>query len=72
MLELKSNCEHCNCELPADSEQAYICSFECTFCQPCAENSLHHTCPNCGGELLRRPTRPASLLEKFPAGQKSA
>lgn len=28
---------------------------------------LSGKCPNCGGELLARPRRPASKLAKFPA-----
>ena len=35
---------------------AYICSYECTFCSNCSTH-MHLTCPNCGGELTRRPTR---------------
>ncbi|MND55266.1 hypothetical protein D3C80_463440 [compost metagenome] len=67
MLELRPNCECCDKDLPPDSAQAMICSFECTFCQDCADQRLHGTCPNCGGELVRRPIRPASKLLKFPA-----
>ncbi|MCY1410933.1 hypothetical protein D3C76_1549660 [compost metagenome] len=67
MLELRPNCECCDKDLPPDSAQALICSFECTFCQDCADQRLHGTCPNCGGELVRRPVRPARKLEKFPA-----
>jgi hypothetical protein len=44
-----------------------MCSFECTFCRTCTENLLHSGCPNCGGELVRRPIRPAAKLAKFPA-----
>jgi hypothetical protein len=54
-------------DLPADSTQARICSFECTFCASCAEVILHGKCPNCGGPLLERPRRPAAKLEKYPA-----
>lgn len=67
MLELRPNCECCDRDLPADSTQARICTFECTFCDECAERRLDHTCPNCGGELLARPRRPAVKLEKYPA-----
>lgn len=66
MLQLKPACERCARELPPDSEQAMICSFECTFCRDCAEGPLAGSCPNCGGELQRRPIRPANLLEKYP------
>jgi hypothetical protein len=54
-LEMRTECERCGAALPADGE-AEICSFECTFCTTCAE-SLAHVCPNCAGELVRRPRR---------------
>ena len=57
MLELKPNCERCGKNLPPDSEEAMICSFECTFCNACAETELKGVCPNCGGRLVRRPVR---------------
>ncbi|MEG1211055.1 MAG: DUF1272 domain-containing protein, partial [Leclercia sp.] len=52
MLELRPNCEWCDCDLPPDSRDARICSFECTFCVTCAETQLNHRCPNCQGELV--------------------
>ena len=55
MLQLRPNCECCDKDLPPDSTEARICSFECTFCVSCAEGVLHGMCPNCGGELLARP-----------------
>ena len=67
MLELRPGCECCDVDLPADSTRAYICTFECTFCADCAEDKLHLRCPNCGGELVRRPIRPADKLAKYPA-----
>jgi len=67
MLELRPNCECCGRDLPADSTAARICSFECTFCSQCATTVLDGACPNCGGELVRRPIRPAEKLAKFPA-----
>ncbi|WP_339405047.1 DUF1272 domain-containing protein [Pseudomonas helleri] len=67
MLELRPNCECCNCELPPDSPLARICSFECTFCASCSEQVLGGLCPNCGGELLVRPRRPAGKLVSAPA-----
>jgi len=57
---MKTSCEACERALPADLE-AYICSFECTFCSDCAA-STQFVCPKCGGELLRRPRR------KTPSG----
>ncbi len=67
MLELRPNCERCDKDLPAESPEAVICSFECTFCIQCAEQHLHHRCPNCQGELVKRPVRPAEKLLQFPA-----
>jgi len=70
MLELRPNCECCDKDLPPSSAQAMICSFECTFCDACATSVLKGKCPNCGGELVRRPPREAKLLAKFPASTK--
>ena len=67
MLQLRPNCECCNKDLPPDSQEALICSFECTFCRSCAGTILRGKCPNCGGELVSRPRRPAAKLQKFPA-----
>ena len=67
MLELRPSCECCDVDLPPDSPLARICTFECTFCATCAERRLNGTCPNCGGELLPRPRRPASRLATHPA-----
>jgi uncharacterized protein len=66
MLELRPNCECCNRDLPPQSEEAVICSFECTFCRTCASSILQGKCPNCGGELVARPRRPEEKLAKFP------
>lgn len=51
MLEMRPNCECCDKDLPPNSSDALICSFECTFCVSCAATYLHGLCPNCGGEL---------------------
>jgi hypothetical protein len=59
MLELRPICEHCMCDLPADSDEARICSYECTFCRSCVESVLLNVCPNCGGGFVPRPVRPA-------------
>lgn len=67
MLQLRPNCECCNKELPADSTEARICSFECTFCVSCVESVLDGKCPNCGGEFVSRPRRPTIKLTKYPA-----
>jgi hypothetical protein len=67
MLELRPNCECCDKDLPPQSTEAMICTFECTFCVSCAEGVLQGKCPNCGGELVRRPRRPENKLAKYPA-----
>jgi hypothetical protein len=67
MLALRPSCECCNRDLPPESTEARICSFECTFCAACASGVLDGVCPNCGGELVRRPRRPEAKLAKFPA-----
>lgn len=68
MLELRPNCECCGRDLPPDAADALICSFECTFCRDCAEKRLPGgVCPNCGGELVMRPRRPAAKLARYPA-----
>jgi hypothetical protein len=67
MLLMKPNCECCDEDLRAEAAGAMICSFECTFCAPCAEARFGGLCPNCGGELVARPARPAALLARSPA-----
>jgi len=58
-LQMKTRCERCGAPLPVDG-QAYICSYECTFCSVCASESKG-SCPNCTGELIRRPRRETAL-----------
>ena len=65
MLEIRPDCEHCGTDLLAEAPGAFICSFECTFCAECAEH-LDDVCPNCGGELMDRPTRTKKLQVNFP------
>jgi hypothetical protein len=67
VLELRPNCECCDRDLPNGSPQARICTFECTFCADCAQERFAGRCPNCGGDLVLRPTRPARALEDSPA-----
>jgi hypothetical protein len=67
MLGLRPNCECCDRDLPPASLDARICSFECTFCSACADGVLGGHCPNCGGELVRRPIRPPDRLMRHPA-----
>jgi len=70
MLSLKAACERCGTPLPPASDAARICSFECTFCAPCADGPLAGQCPNCQGELVRRPIRAPSALKRFPPGER--
>jgi len=58
MLDMKTACEKCNVQL-GHQDAAYICSYECTFCADCAA-IMDYICPNCGGDLLRRPARNAA------------
>ena len=67
MLVLLPNCECCDRDLPTGSPDARICTFECTFCADCAEHRFDGRCPNCGGDLVLRPTRPAAKLLANPA-----
>ncbi len=67
MLQLRPNCECCDRDLPPESPLARICSFECTFCADCSRTRLQGRCPNCSGELIARPRRPAERLKRFPA-----
>ena len=69
-LELRPNCECCDRDLAPDNRDAMICSFECTFCVDCVTGVLDGVCPNCGGELVRRPVRPAAKLINNPASTK--
>ena len=66
MLELRPNCENCGKDLPNNSTEAKICSYECTFCQDCVEHILYNVCPNCGGGFESRPTRPHKQLAQNP------
>jgi uncharacterized protein len=69
MLIVRPNCECCDVDLPPDSPNARICSFECTFCDECVARNFDGACPNCGGGFVQRPIRPAKHLEKFPASK---
>lgn len=52
---MRASCERCQAAL-AYGDLAFICSFECTFCPTCTMQ-MGQRCPNCGGELVRRPRR---------------
>ena len=66
MLELRPNCECCGKDLPPESPEARICTYECTFCADCVDGKLRNVCPNCGGNLEQRPIRPPAKLVKDP------
>jgi hypothetical protein len=70
MLEIRPSCENCNKSLPYNSEEAMICTFECTFCVSCVDDILLKVCPNCGGDFTKRPIRSERLLDKYPVSQK--
>lgn len=70
---MKQTCEGCGVAVPPETE-AYICSYDCTFCVDCYQ-SRPGTCMHCGGELVRRPRRngtapaeaqPASTFSEAP------
>jgi hypothetical protein len=67
VLELRPSCECCDRDLPPDSPEARICTYECTFCADCVEHRLGGVCPNCGGNFEPRPIRPAARLLRDPA-----
>jgi len=60
MLELRPNCEMCDRDLPVESVDARICTYECTFCANCVDHVLHNVCPNCAGGFVPRPIRPVT------------
>lgn len=76
MLELRPCCENCRKRLPPESNDAMICSFECTFCRDCVRDVLSAVCPNCGGDFVPRPIRPIrnlkgdNYLGKYPAAER--
>ena len=71
MLELRPSCENCAKPLPNDSNDAMICTYECTFCKDCVSEVLYNVCPNCGGGFEKRPSRPLIKLLKDPASTKA-
>ncbi|MGG1397773.1 DUF1272 domain-containing protein [Bacillus salipaludis] len=58
-LEMRKKCESCNASID-DNSLAFICVYECTFCSPCTEE-MNRICPNCGGELVKRPRKPQNV-----------
>jgi len=68
VLDLRPSCERCDVDLPPDSADARICTYECTFCARCAAEM--GACPNCGGNLVPRPIRPPAMFELNRASTK--
>ncbi len=66
MLELRPNCECCDKDLPPESREAMICTFECTFCADCVEGVLEGRVPE-----LRRRIHPPSRASGRDARQES-
>nr|WP_132006918.1 DUF1272 domain-containing protein [Mesobacillus foraminis] len=52
-LEMRKECERSSSSLE-EQFPAFICVYECMFYASCTEE-MNHVCPNCGGELVRRP-----------------
>lgn len=70
MLALRPNCEHCGKSLPNTSEEAMICTFECTYCKTCAIELFENVCPSCGGNFEKRPVRTKAMTRKYPPSKK--
>ncbi|MGI9624865.1 MAG: DUF1272 domain-containing protein [Acidimicrobiales bacterium] len=66
VMDLRPSCECCDRDLPPESPEATICTFECTYCATCAEE-MAWICKNCGGNLVLHPIRPMALLDDNPA-----
>lgn len=62
-LTMRHECDRCRAPLAARAE-AYICSYECTFCPACVQ-AVGWQCPTCGGELARRPRRVSGGLAPY-------
>jgi ribosomal protein S18 acetylase RimI-like enzyme len=52
-MEFRRECGRCRRSLREDGP-AYLCAKDCTFCPTCYRQ-LKYACPNCAGELVRRP-----------------
>jgi ribosomal protein S18 acetylase RimI-like enzyme len=71
-MEFRSDCLRCHGAL-TDDGPAYHCAQDCTYCASCAR-TIRFVCPNCGGEVVRRPHRAplgpgASPPEPAPASE---
>jgi hypothetical protein len=50
----------------ADTSEAYICIYECTFCEKCSAE-MQQACPNCENELAKRPRKVKACAVCEPA-----
>jgi hypothetical protein len=66
-LEMRTECERCGVKL-SPSAEAYICTYECTFCADCTQR-MDEICPNCNGELVRRPRKKQARVTAKHGGQ---
>ncbi|MBK9478936.1 MAG: DUF1272 domain-containing protein [Bacteroidetes bacterium] len=66
MLRMKPNCEQCGKMLSFESDEARICSYECTYCSHCVDDLFKGICPNCGGNFEKRPKRKISEMNRNP------
>jgi len=57
-MEFRPECGRCHRAL-TELDAAYHCAQECTFCATCYRR-LNYVCPNCSGELVRRPRPPVA------------
>ena len=64
MLALRPNCECCDKDPAADSREAMVSTYECTFCQLRGAR-LGGRCPNCGRHFSARPV--PAMLARHPA-----
>ena len=69
MLDMRPDCERCGTDLPAQAPGAFICSFECTFCADCANDSTI-CAPIVAANWMDRPDPSKKLHEKFPPATK--
>src|SRR5271155_4057655 len=54
-MDFRGECERCHAGL-TEGGPASFCAHECTSCPTCARQT-GFVCPNCSGELVRRPRR---------------
>ena len=66
-MNYRRECGRCHTPL-SDDASAYFCADESTFCPKCYRE-LRFVCPDCSGELVRRPRAgPTARLPRAPTG----